>query len=380
MQNLTISIKLTLIVSILFLINACNTGRKALQKGQYDLAVQQAVKRLQSKPDQAVAINTLQKAYPMAVDLHLTHIKEAKLGNDFFKWEKIVTEYEQINNLTELIKHCPTCLNKVALSNKFIPELYEAKQKAAEIRYDRGIQLLNEKKRESAKQAYFDFEKSGQFIPEFRDAKEKMEEAYWLAVLKVVVEPIVINSNTYKLSAEYFQNQLNEYMNSYERNSFIKFYYAEDAEKQKIIPDQILHLSFDDFQVGQTYVKENTSDISKNNIEVGQTTDKKPIYGTAKARFTRMQKTVTSSGILDFKIIDWQSKNVLTQEKLGGTYLWNCEWAFFNGDERALTRGELALTAQREQLPPPPQMMFTGFTNPIYTQFVFKIRDFYKRY
>ena len=207
-----------------------------------------------------------------------------------------------------------------------------------------------------------------------------MEEAYWLAVLKVVVEPIVINSNTYKLSAEYFQNQLNEYMNSYERNSFIKFYYAEDAEKQKIIPDQILHLSFDDFQVGQTYVKENTSDISKNNIEVGQTTDKKPIYGTAKARFTRMQKTVTSSGILDFKIIDWQSKNVLTQEKLGGTYLWNCEWAFFNGDERALTRGELALTAQREQLPPPPQMMFTGFTNPIYTQFVFKIRDFYKRY
>jgi hypothetical protein len=104
------------------------------------------------------------------------------------------------------------------------------------------------------------------------------------------------------------------------------------------------------------------------------------VYGTVKATLYYYAKTVTSRGVVNFSIIDAKTKAVLSVVKIPGEYIWRSEWGNFNGDERALTPQQLAITRNREQMPPSNQDMFRLFTEPIFQQVTQKIKDFYKGY
>jgi hypothetical protein len=104
------------------------------------------------------------------------------------------------------------------------------------------------------------------------------------------------------------------------------------------------------------------------------------VYGTVKATVHVFNKSLTSRGILDFKIIDAHNQRVLTQEKMSGEFVWYTEWGYFNGDERALDEYFLEVVKLKEAYPPPPQDLFVAFTQPIFGQVTSKIRDFYSGY
>jgi len=104
------------------------------------------------------------------------------------------------------------------------------------------------------------------------------------------------------------------------------------------------------------------------------------VYGTVKARVNIFRKTVSSHGILDFKIFDAYTNQVLTQEKFPGEFVWYTEWAYFNGDERALNEYQKEIVSQREVPAPPLQDLFVAFTEPIYIQLTEKVKAFYRRY
>ncbi len=104
------------------------------------------------------------------------------------------------------------------------------------------------------------------------------------------------------------------------------------------------------------------------------------VYGTVKATVFIYTKTITSNGVLDFKIIDNKSGSVISQEKMPGEYVWVTQWATFNGDERALTPEQLQLSKLKEAYPPSKQDLFIEFTRPIYDQMIDKVNRYYKRY
>ena len=370
--------RLSVFVLALFIMG-CSTGKRSLEKGNYDQAVYKAVNRLQKDTDNRKALKTLTQAYGFAAGDHLDNIRQAKLSADVLRWETVIREYEALNSLIDEIKRCPSCRTAVQLPEKYSSEISEAKVNAASIRYARGLKLLEEKNRQSAKQAYFDFEKADQLAPDFKDVVQKLDEAYWAAVIKVVVEPIRLDRSVYKLSNEYFQNKIYEYLENYEHRSFIKFYTPKEARKQDLVPDQVLSLNFDDFVVGQTYLKEKVEDVKRDSVKVG-TTDGKDIYGTVKAKVSVFEKTISSAGLLNVVVTDWQTKNTLTQEKIQGTYVWQDKWGSYKGDERALSKEDKSLIKKRESFPPPPQELFIEFTKPLYAQLTSKIRQFYSRY
>lgn len=375
-------IRLFLIGLTIVLINACSSGKKALQSGDYDQAVYTAINRLKSKPNKAKAIETLKKGYDLALDRHLNRIKDIKLSDDIFKWERIVTEYQAINNLAYAIGDCPACLTVISDAPRYVSEASDAKYFAAEARYKAGLKLLEKKNRTDARDAYYNFEKAEQFYPDFKDAKSKMDDAYWTAVIRVRVEPVQVNSRLYKLSNEFFQDKINEYLKNYERRSFVKFYSPQEAMLAKVKFDQVLQLDFDDFVVGQTYIKERIEDIKRENVKIGETRDsaRKAIYGTVTGRLTTYEKTITSSGLLDFKIIDLATNKIINREKMPGTYIWVDTWGTYRGDERALTDNDRALLNRRESRPPAPQDLFLAFTKPIYDQLTQRVSSFYRRY
>ncbi len=232
----------------------------------------------------------------------------------------------------------------------------------------------------SAKNAYYNFEKAQYFYPNYKNVKVKLEEAYWAAVVKVMVQPVMVNSNYYKLSNQYFQDQVNQFMANYRQNKFVIFYSEQQARNQKIIPNQVLRLSFDDFVVGQTYVKEKLEKLRKDSVLISDTRASGKVYGTVYANLSVFDKTIASSGLLDLTISDYQTGKIINRKKLQGTYVWQDQWASYRGDERALTRQDFAITRKREAMPPAPGALFIEFTKPIYEQLVDEVSSFYSRY
>ncbi|TDG37567.1 hypothetical protein EZJ43_00280 [Pedobacter changchengzhani] len=367
---------LTVIVAVI----SCTTGKKALQKGDYDASVLKAVSRLQNSPKNAEAMEVLSTGYNLALQDHLRKIADAKLSTYPFKWESIMYDYQKINELAENINSCPACLLLVPKPVSYITELNDSKYYAAAARFASGLNLLNQKNRTSAKKAYYEFEQAQKYDPNFKDVKNKMDEAYWAAVARVVIQPVLVNSSRYKLSNDYFQDQINQFVANYQRNKFIIFYSEEQATNQRITPDQVLSLNFDDFVVGQTYIKEKVENLRRDSVAIGETRDRKTIYGTVKATLSVFEKTISSSGLLGLTITDWKTKQVLRNQKFPGTYVWQDRWASYKGDDRALSNQDLALCNHRQLLPPPPSTLFLEFTKPIYTQLVNDISYFYANY
>jgi tetratricopeptide (TPR) repeat protein len=366
-------------IFLLVFLAGCSSGKQSFEKGDYDRAVYKAVNRLQKDPNNSKALQTLKQAYGFAKEEHLNRIKESTASNDLFRWERVISEYEALNNLADALRRCPSCRQAIGTDEKYLGQLTEATNKAAEVRYSHGLKLLAENNRLSAKEAYASFERADQLLPGYKDTHQKLEEAYRAAVLKVVVEPVEVNKGVYQLSNEYFQNKIYEYLQHYERKSFIKFYTQQEASREKFVPDQVLSLNFDDFVVGQTYVKEKEQEIQRDSVKTG-TVDGKDVYGTVKAKLITFEKTITSSGLLDFRVTDWKTKNIITQEKMPGTFVWRDEWATYKGDERALTKEHKKKVNHRESPNPNPQFLFVEFTKPIYGQLTSKIESFYRKY
>jgi hypothetical protein len=108
--------------------------------------------------------------------------------------------------------------------------------------------------------------------------------------------------------------------------------------------------------------------------------DTNKIYSPVKATIYYYKKTTVSKGTVTFKVLDAKTNAVLSVEKIPGEYVWISEWATYNGDERALTNDQIALSKQKEKLPPPAQDMFIEFTKPIFDRVTAKINSFYKNY
>lgn len=373
-------------VLILFLIvitlAGCNSARKNLDRGNYDASVLKAVRKLRSNPTNKKARQILPIAYQYARDYHLEQAANLYKSQDPLRWDGIVTEYEQLNNLQNEIKRCPACRQVVKNPTIVTNQLTEAKQKGAQAHYDLGLADLKNGSRERAKNAYYHFLKTRDYVSNFNGINQKIDEAKDLATVKIVIDPIPMHSRALQLTSRFFENQIVEYVYNLRENPFVAFYSPEDAQGNGIQPDHAIVMRFDDFIIGQTHVKEKVQTIKRDSVEVKKRIRGKEVitYETMQAKFTTFHKTVKSTGLLDFKIIDLRTNAVLTNKKFPGTFIWECDWAKYNGFKEALSKRQKKLVEQKELPPPPPQDLFIEFTKPIFNQLTGKIRTFYKRY
>jgi tetratricopeptide (TPR) repeat protein len=374
------------LLSIIFW--SCTSGKKALDRGNYEEASLKAIERLRSSPDNSKAQATLKDAYNLALSYHLNTINQLRSSNQLFRWESIAESYKRLNVLHDEIQRCPSCLKVIPKPMLFLNEVNDSYNLAASERYDAGDKLMKDayRTRQTAREAFEHFRRAEQLVPNYKDAKARADEAYFYATLKVVVEQMPIHSRTYNLSNEFFQNKIYEYITTNRRmNEFVRFYTPQEAMSEKLqYPDHILKLQFDDFSVGNVVFSEKTETLtSKDSVQVGEVVIngvKRPVLNKVSAKFTCFKKTVISNGILDMQIIEPSSNKVVFQDKTSGQFTWSCEWAKFNGDERALTSAQRTIANQREVMPPPAQDLFVEFCKPIYDQVTRKIKNYYKNY
>ncbi len=380
----TISImkKNTSIFYVLILIfSSCSTGKKALEKGDYFSAITKSVERLKSDTDNKKAIKVLEDGYPLALEWSQEEIDLALSSNSAFKWEGAINQMEQVNRISDLIRSTPAARKKITNPKSYTSELSMAYEKAAEARYNEGLNELEKNTRESARTAFDYFYRANQFVPGYNDVADKMSEAKEMATLKVVVEAAVLNTQRYSLSSQFFYDQVFKYLNNnYSKNGFVQFFSPDQAEKFKINqPDFIVQMEFYDFTVGNLSrsVKEENL-VKKVPVERKDSTRTKDIIYTAKLK--TYTDEVLSAGRLNFRVIDFQTNDLLRNNLIPGSFTWVNRYAIFAGDKEALSQPQLQLTQNQAMPLPPEQDLFIEFTKPIYDQLVNQIDQFFRRY
>ena len=383
---------LTMVVLLgMILLAGCSSGKKSYQQGDYGEAVFQSTKRLRQSPNNKKALETIANAYPQMVRYNLDRVNNLKRSGKVARWEDIMSLYDELNRAYDEIQRSPAALRLVPEARSYISEFELARLKAAEARYaiaEKEMVIAVSGDREAAKRAYDSFEIADDLQPGFRDARLRMEMALDLATVYVKIEPIPMHSRALELSNEFFQNKIIEYARSANINTFVRFLTEKEFKSFNKQPDQNIQMIFDDFVVGQAFVKETVEQRVRDSVVVG-TVDvteggekvTKDVYETVKVEVHIFEKKLESSGLLDFRIVDSNNGAVITQQKFPGTHIWIDYWGFFNGDERALTKEDKnRLRKKREVMPPPPQDLFVAFTEPIYGQITRFVRDYYRGY
>ena len=376
-----------IIVSIVlgFISLACSSGKKMLEEGNYYQAVLKSVERLKNSPSNSKARETLVQAYPFAVE-NLLDRMENNSSNNKFRYTDAVYIYNDLNYMYESIKSSPAALGVINYPKKFYGARSQALPKAAEEQYLAGIEQLSFGDRNSAKMAYFYFLEADKFVKNYKDVDEKTEIAFNLSVLKVISDLKSVQSRLYDLSAEVFYKQVNKTLRQIEQNEFIRFYSPEEAKMIDIsTPDQYLTINFEDFIVGETHTSERIASMKSDSVQVSVITldngRKREVFDVVTAEVSINRMEVISKGIINLSINENTAiKRDLINLDLAGEYVWFNEWGFYNGDERALTKDQIAICSQKRLMPLPPQQMFVEFTKPIHAQVSDRLVNFYKNY
>ena len=204
----------------------------------------------------------------MAVEFYISQINRMKDSQDRFKNGKIVDSYKMLNNMHDEIRRSPGALQVIPNPEDFYNQLKFHTREAAAERYTAGEEVLAMGSRNYAIEAYNHFVQANIYMPGYLDVKDKIEEARYYATLRVLVEQVPVPSMQAGLSAQFFQDQIEQFLFNYQDNEFIRFYSKRDENLKD--PDQILVLQFDDFVVGQVNNQEKIIEASKDSVIIAK--------------------------------------------------------------------------------------------------------------
>ncbi|SOE20503.1 hypothetical protein SAMN06298216_0993 [Spirosomataceae bacterium TFI 002] len=368
-----------------FIFASCSkSGTKALEQGDYYNAVILAVEKLKKDPDNDKSLSVLPEAYSFAKKDLLSDISIGQSSNQAYKWERVLENYNKLNKMHDLISKCTACRRQVS-PTAYFKETESTRELAAEERYISAMKNLKLESIDGGRAAFRDLNELFQFAPNYKDVRSKLDDALNMGSIHVVVEPAMVNSRIYKLSSDYFNDRVNEFLTENKRmNEFIRFYSPSEAETVGLKPDHIVKLEFLDFVVGETFLESKKETLtSADSVKTGTVTirgKKVDAYDKVKADYTYNNKVISSKGILGLTIIDYARDKQLLKREMPGEFVWRNEWSTYNGDERALDDKQLKMTKAKEILPPAPEALFVEFCKPIHSQVTSEIRKFYNNY
>ena len=376
-----------IISAAILLVVACSSPKNQFEKGNYEKAVQLSIKKLRKKPSNEKQKSILKAAYNYAVQVSTQKITQYQQSNDRFKWDSVIAQYRQMQNLYAELLQCPGCLSVVTPVDYQV-DLNAALLQGAQVYVEEGLAALNTQTKVGGRTAFNHFAQAKAYQNNYANIDEYLFQAKQLGTEIIGISKIPVASKGLEINSAFFLQQLTQALNDLNYR-FAEFYplnyFTQKANTNGTkppVPDQIIDLSFDDYFIGQTYLKETRETVVRDSVKVGEVTDslgtKFPVYGKVEAELQRFDKTLESGGLLNISIIEPKSNTVLFQQKIPSTYVWENHWARYQGDKRALTEKEIQLTKNKELLPPAPQDLFYAFTRPLFDQTAILLRRRYR--
>jgi hypothetical protein len=325
---------------------SCGSNKSLLERSDEDKALQEAVKKLNknSKDDEATA--ALPILYKSILKTRLARIKSYESGADIGRWDKIIDEYEDLQQAYNSIVESSPAFKLITPEN-FSTQIVESRDAAAMAYYDYAQTYLEKEGRDNAKNAYTNFKKADRYSPDYKDVKSKIKQAFENAIVDVVINPVEDDryffnagwgSSGLNYSNDYFQRTLLRDLSYNENNSkyAARFYSDWEAGRENIQVDWTVNLRLRNVDIPQPIRNTFRRDRSKQ-IETGKDTSGRAIYRTVTATVNVNRMSFTANAQMDVLIKDIVTPTTISNRIFRESYRWEEESASYTGDQRALT-------------------------------------------
>jgi hypothetical protein len=202
------------IVPIIFILtiilSGCGSSKKQLEKGNYDAAIQKAVKQLRKDPKDVKQIDILSQAYKVSNDQDNERVRFLKMEGKPNNWDEIYLVYKALNDRQSLVRTV-TPLNMNGRSVDFpyvdyMPEMVNAKRKAADFYFAHGNELMKSNIKESYRQAFAEYMRAKEYVGDYEGIDNKIQESKVKGMNRVFVS--IQNSSILKFPKEFEEDLL----------------------------------------------------------------------------------------------------------------------------------------------------------------------------
>jgi hypothetical protein len=194
-----------LIFVLTLIVSGCGSSKKQLEKGNYDAAIQKAVKQLRKDKTDLKQIDILDQAYKVANDQDNERVRMLKMEGKPNNWDEIYLVYKALNDRQSLVRTVtPLNMNGKTVNYPYIdyvPEMINAKHKAADFYFAHGNELMKSGLKESYRQAFAEFVRAKEYVGDYDGIDNKIQEAKLNGMSRVFVS--IQNSSILKFPKEF---------------------------------------------------------------------------------------------------------------------------------------------------------------------------------
>lgn len=272
-----------LLISIVLVFTGCVSSKKYLDRGQYDMAIRKSVKKLKKKPSNVKEIQVLQRAYHLANQSDKEKINFLKLEGNPDIWEQVYSTYLRMKNRQDLVKTLPQLWLPGGRPVNFElvnydEEIINAKRKAAEFYYTKGVLLLENNTRESAREAYYNFMNVKKFFKEYKDIDAKISEAIAKGTSYVLFKmennsgmiiPQAFQDEMFKISLHHLNRQFIQYHTKPLNDVYYDYTILLVIKSIDISPEGVKEVHYSEskeVQDGFQYVLDDKGNVKKDSL------------------------------------------------------------------------------------------------------------------
>lgn len=340
------------------LMSGCGSSKKQLEKGNYDAAIQKAVKQLRKDPNDVKQIDILDQSYRVSNDQDNERVRFLKMEGKPSNWDEIYIVYKSLNDRQALVRTVLP-LDREGRSIDFpyidyMPEMVNAKRKAADFYYGHGIELMKNGMKDSYRQAYAEFLRAKEYVGDYEGIDNKIMESKYQGMSRVFVS--IQNSSIIKFPKEFEDDLLaldfprlnSEWVEYYTQNlnGDTKYDYFVNVNVKLIAvsPDQTMQRDSvikRDIEDGFTYVLDKKGNVMRDTL--GNDIKQKK-YKTVQCALVETIQTKACRIDGDVEVIQVNPNKALKKDPIGAQSTFENISSRALGDIQALNAKQLERT------------------------------------
>ncbi|PKG52377.1 hypothetical protein [Olleya sp. 1-3] len=358
----------TLITVLLLVLTSC-VGRKQIEKqlhsGNYDLAISNALKKLENNKDkkrkQSYILMLQDAYYKVVADDHTNLNHLTKDGNPEL-FETIYNTYLDLESRQTAIKRVlPLQIGGKTITldfNDYSSQIVDYRAKVSEYKYDQATTLLqSSSSKYDYREAYSLLNTIEAINPNYRDVRSLMDDAHFKGTDFVLV---TIENQTRQIIPQRLESDLlnfdtyglNQFWTAYHASSdtHIDYDYAMQLQLQRIniSPEHITErqlLRQKDIVDGWEYVLDTNGNVAKDSLGNDIIQDK---IVNIKARFFEVNQLKSTQVIARVVYTDLKQNQILDNFNIDSEFVFENTFGTVRGDQRALNNGDLQLLRNRQ--------------------------------
>jgi hypothetical protein len=202
------------LVSLLFILAmilaGCGSSKKQLEKGNYEAALDKAVRQLRKDSRDSKQAAVLDRSFKLLNDQDNERLRFLKLEGKPANWDEIYLINKRLSDRQSMVRTVtPINLNGQSIEYPYMdymPEMVAAKKKSADFYFGHGNELMKVGTKDSYRQAFYEFARAKEYVGDYEGIDSRIEESKFRGMSRVLIT--LQNTSAIQFPKEFEQDLL----------------------------------------------------------------------------------------------------------------------------------------------------------------------------